>query len=114
MGRKVLSINQRTALTSREWSRPISSVRELAERRLVGLAVGRKGVDQVGQDLERHPRPDGQGRLPDELLHVRSNGGCPQQDPLFPVGDQHQQAGLVAPHEAARRMAEGKVATDTS
>jgi hypothetical protein len=37
-------------------------------------------VNQVGQDLERHPRPDRQGRLPDDLLHVPSNGGCPEQD----------------------------------
>ena len=77
--------------------------RELAERRLVRLAVGRKGVDQVGQDLERHPRPDGQGRLADELLHVRSDGCRPQQHALSLVGHQQQQARLVAPSRRRAR-----------
>ena len=35
-----------------------------------------------------------------------SNGGCPEQDALSLIGDQHQQAGLVTPHEGARRVAE--------
>jgi hypothetical protein len=46
------------------------TLQQLAEGRLVGLGVGREGMNHIGQHLERNLRPDGQRRLSDDLLHV--------------------------------------------
>src|SRR5947209_13995869 len=67
-------------------------LRQLLQRVAHDPAEGREGVDEVGQDVERRPRLDGEGELGEVLARPRLEDGRADQHARLPVAHQLEEA----------------------
>ena len=71
-------------------------------------------MDQVGQHVEGYPRANGEGRLPDELLHMRANGSGPSSTRSLLSATSSSTPVLVPVTKARAVWPSGQVATAAS
>ena len=63
-------------------------------------------MDEIGEDLERHARADGERGFTDQLLDMIPDRRRTDQAASVPVRYEDEQADGVAAHRGARRLTE--------